>query len=75
MRAKLRAFALSGRVHMVWYAFWAIVWFVLYAPGMTIWSTSIAFLMFVSLQTALNGALQGFTSSLGARKADPEDDL
>jgi hypothetical protein len=31
--------------------------------------------MIVSLMTALSGALAGFGSALGARKADPEDPI
>ena len=54
---------------------WALIWVVLFPPGMIWWRESVPFLMFVSLMTALSGALAGFGSALGARKADPEDPI
>lgn len=50
-------------------------WLVLAVPGLTVWRTNIAFLMYVSLATALVGSLAAYGSALAARKADPEDPL
>lgn len=52
-----------------------VKWLVLFPVGMTIWRTNIAFLMYVSLDTALTGALAAYGTSLAARKADPKDPL
>lgn len=50
-------------------------WIVLFPLGMLLWRDSVPFLMYVSLDTALTGALAGFGSALAARKADPDDPL
>lgn len=50
-------------------------WLILFPIGMTIWSQNIAFLMYVSLDTALVSSLAAFGAALGARKADPSDPL
>lgn len=65
---------LTSNVTWFWYhMFWACVWTVTFPFAMTIWKESVPFLMFVSMQTALGGSLAGFTTALGARKADPDD--
>lgn len=50
-------------------------WMILFPVGMLVWRNNIAFLMYVSLDTALTGALAAYGTSLAARKADPEDPL
>lgn len=58
----------------LWYhATWSVVWSVLFPPAVTWWRDSVPFLMFVSMQTALGGALAGVAAALGGMKADPED--
>jgi hypothetical protein len=52
-----------------------VKWVVLFPIGMWIWRNNIAFLMYVSLDTALTGALAGYGTALSARKADPDDPL
>lgn len=50
-------------------------WLILFPIGMIWWRNNIAFLMYVSLDTALGASLAGYGSALGARKADPKDPL
>jgi hypothetical protein len=45
-------------------------WVVLFPLGMLLWKDSVPFLMYVSLDTALTGALAAFGSALAARKAE-----
>ena len=52
-----------------------VKWLILFPVGMTLWRENIAFLMYVSLDTALGASLAGYGSALGARKADPDDPL
>lgn len=52
-----------------------VKWMLLFGPGMWLWRESVPFLMYVSLDTALAGALAGFGTALAARKADPSDPL
>jgi hypothetical protein len=73
--SKIRLFLLRPVTWQIYHGFWAVVWALLFVPAMTVWKESIPFLMFVSMQTALGGALGGFAAALGARKADPEDSL
>lgn len=62
-----------------WMWFHAVMigkWVLLFPPGMLLWKDNIPFLMYVSLDTALTGALAAFGSALAAQKADqngPED--
>ncbi len=65
----------SPRFWFWYHAISAVGWAVLYLPAMTIWRSSLPFLMFVSMQTALGGSLAGVAGALAGRKADPEDDL
>lgn len=50
-------------------------WLILFPLGMIVWRSSVPFLMYVSLDTALTGALAAYGTALAARKADPEDPL
>lgn len=70
---RIRAALAAPKLWQGYHAFWAVAWAVLFVPAMTIWRDSIPLLMFVSMQTALGGALAGFTAAIGARKADPDD--
>lgn len=74
-RGRLRKLAQNPRAWMVFHATQAAKWLVLFVPGMWLWRESVPFLMYVSLDTALAGALAGFGSALAARKADPDDPL
>lgn len=60
---------------MIFHGVQAAKWLMLFIPGMWLWRNSVPFLMYVSLDTALAGALAGFGTALAARKADPEDPL
>lgn len=75
MTVKLRALLTSPRFWFWYHGSWTAIWLILYPPALLLWSHSIPFLMFVSMQTALGGAAGGLAASLGARKADPEDEL
>lgn len=72
---RLRELLIDGRFWMIYHAGWAMVWLVLFPPGMLLWPESVPFLMFVSLATALSGSLAGFGTALATRKADPEDPM
>lgn len=72
---RLRRWAVNPKFWMAFHAFGVCRWLVLFIPGMWLWRNNIAFLMYVSLDTALSGALAGFGSALAARKADPDDPL
>lgn len=50
-------------------------WLVLAPIGMIWWRNSVAFLVYVSLDTVVVGSVTGFGTALAARKADPEDPL
>lgn len=50
-------------------------WMILFPVGMSIWRNNIAFLMYVSLDTAVTSSLVGFGAALAARKADTDDPL
>jgi hypothetical protein len=61
---------------------WATLWLsvaglhaLLFWPSQTVWSHSIRFLNFISVDALVLGCLAAFQSSLGMRKADPEDPL
>lgn len=73
LASRARAVLVSPRLWQWYHAFWACAWTALFVPAMTVWRESIPLLMFVSMQTALGGALAGFTAAIGARKADPDD--
>ena len=53
----------------------ALVWGVLFYPGLTTWRESIPFLVFVSIYANFVGHLSGVAAAAGARKADPNDPL
>jgi hypothetical protein len=72
---KARRLVSNPRFWQVFHGVNVVKWLVLFPPGMIWWRTNIAFLMFVSLDTALTGALAGYGTALAARKADPEDPL
>lgn len=65
----------NPRFWMVFHGVMTLKWIALFVPGMWLWRNNIAFLMYVSLDTALTGALAGFGTALAARKADPDDSL
>ncbi len=75
MRERLHALATNPRAWMTLHAINITKWLILFVPGMWLWRDSIPFLMYVSLDTALMGALSGFGTALAARKADPRDPL
>lgn len=70
---RLRRLATNPRAWMWFHAVQVAKWLVLFVPGMWLWRESVPFLMYVSLDTALAGALAGFGTALSARKADPND--
>jgi hypothetical protein len=71
----IRRLAVNPRLWMWIHGVNAIKWIVLFPIGMTIWRQSVPFLMYVSLDTAMFGALTAYGTALAARKADPEDPL
>lgn len=71
----LRRVATNPKAWMVFHGVNIFKWLVLFPIGMSLWRNNIAFLMYVSLDTALTGSLVGFGAALAARKADPEDPL
>lgn len=50
-------------------------WAVLFIPGIIWWRSSVPFLMYISLMTALMTSMAGYGGALAARKADPDDPL
>lgn len=69
----MRGLLTNPKAWMWFHGVQAVKWLVLFLPGMWLWRNSVPFLMYVSLDTALAGALAGFGSALAARKADPQD--
>lgn len=53
----------------------AVVWALLFYPGMTSWRDSIPFLVFVSLYANFVGHLSGVAAAAAACKVDPDDPL
>jgi hypothetical protein len=72
---KAKRLLTSPRFWQVFHALNIAKWLILFPIGMIWWRNNIAFLMYVSLDTALGASLAGYGSALGARKADPEDPL
>lgn len=70
-----RNLAVNPRFWMIFHGVNVLKWLVLFPLGMWLWRESIVFLMYVSLDTALTGALAAFGTALAARKADPDDPL
>lgn len=75
MRRRIRDALVSPRFWLWFHAVNIGKWLILFPAGMTWWRNNIAFLMYVSLDTALGASLAGYGAALGARKADPKDDL
>jgi hypothetical protein len=75
MASRARAVVTNPKAWMWFHGVQAVKWLCLFGPGMWLWRDSVPFLMYVSLDTALAGALAGFGTALAARKADPEDPL
>jgi hypothetical protein len=71
--AVARRAASSARFWQWFHAINVGKWIVLFPLGMSIFKASVPFLMYVSLDTALTGALTGYGTALAARKADPDD--
>lgn len=72
---RIRALITNPRAWMAFHLVNVVKWLVLFPIGMWIWRSSVPFLMYVSLDTALTGSLAGFGAALAARKADPKDPL
>lgn len=72
---RVYSLATNPRAWMWFHGVQAAKWLLLFGPGMWLWRDSVPFLMYVSLDTALVGALAGFGTTLAARKADPGDPL
>lgn len=72
---RIRALVTNPRAWMWFHGVNIAKWLVLFPIGMWIWRSSVPFLMYVSLDTALTGSLAGFGAALAARKADPKDPL
>lgn len=72
---RLRRMSTDPRAWMWFHAAQVLKWLALFVPGIWLWRESVPFLMYVSLDTALAGALAGFGAALSARKADPADPL
>jgi hypothetical protein len=72
-RDRVRAVASAPRFWQWFHGVSAVHWLAVFGPGMLWWSQSVPFLMYVSLATALTGALVGYGTALAARKADPDD--
>lgn len=72
---RLQRIATSPRFWMWFHGLTALKWLILTPPGMTIWKTSVMFLIYVSLITALATSLAGFGAALAARKSDPDDPM
>lgn len=70
---RLVEIAKNPKAWMLFHIFGIARWLILFPLGMTIWRENLMFLMYVSLDTALTGALVGFGTTLAARKADPDD--
>ncbi len=76
--------ALARRVNAIlgngqfWSRFWA-GWMLLWAANipfaLTIWKNSLEYLVFISVMALILSCAASFQSSLGMRKADPEDPL
>jgi hypothetical protein len=75
MRSRLQKLVTNPHAWMIFHGVNVAKWVFLFVPGMWLWRDSVPFLMYVSLDTALAGALAGFGTALAARKADPEDPL
>lgn len=73
--ARLRALVENPKFWQLFHGFMAVKWLLLFIPGLWLWRNNVPFLMYVSLDTALTGALAGFGGALAARKADPDDPL
>lgn len=66
----------SGRFWALFWLAWATVWAVQIPVAMlTGLKTSVAYLVFISLMALVLACLGAFQSSLGMRKADPDDPL
>lgn len=65
----------SGRFWQRFWLFWICVWTCAIWPAVTIWSTSIRWLNFVSVAALILGCAAAWQSSLTMRKADPDDPL
>lgn len=70
-----RRLATSPRFWMWFHGANVIRWLVLAPIGMIWWRESVAFLVYVSLDTVVMGSVVGFGTALAARKADPDDPL
>lgn len=53
----------------------AVVWAVLFVPGLLAWRDSVPFLVFVSIYANFVGHLSGVAGAVAARKADADDPL
>lgn len=60
----------NPRFWLWFHAVMIVKWVILFIPGMLLWGSNIPFLMYVSLDTALTGALAAFGSALAAQKAE-----
>jgi hypothetical protein len=72
---RIRKIAASPKCWLMFHAANSAKWIILFPVGMAVWRQSVPFLMYVSLDTALTGALVGCAAALAARKADPDDPL
>lgn len=53
----------------------AVVWALLFIPGLMSWRESVPFLVICSIYANFAGHVAGVAAAAGARKADPQDDL
>jgi hypothetical protein len=51
----------------------AVVWALLFIPGLISWRESVPFLVFVSIYANFVGHLSGVAGAVAARKVDPDD--
>lgn len=75
MGDKIREAVTSGRTWLWLHICGAAVWVGLAVPGMTVWRSSISFVVFISLYAIVLSHVVGAVAALGARKADPDDDV
>lgn len=74
-QGRLQKLVTNPKAWMIFHGVNIAKWLILFVPGMWLWRDSVPFLMYVSLDTAVAGALAGYGTALAARKADPSDPL
>ena len=72
---RIRDVLASPRFWLWLHSVGTLLWIGLCVPGMTVWRSSVPFVVFISLYAIVLSHVVGAVAALGGRKADPDDPL